>query len=68
MKTILNFLRDFFEDFLKNISHKEVTKTIKKQARVAHVIPFAPIKFWFIKKIDAIMIYKIFDIFYDNIN
>jgi hypothetical protein len=45
MKTILNFLRDFFEDFLKNISHKEVTKTIKKQARVAHVIPFAPIKF-----------------------
>jgi hypothetical protein len=28
--------------YLKNISHKVVTKTIKKQVGVAHVIPFAP--------------------------
>jgi hypothetical protein len=33
-----------FEDFFKNISQKIVTKTVKKQVSVAHVISFAPLE------------------------
>jgi hypothetical protein len=32
-----------FEEYFRNISSKVVTKTIKKQACVVHVIPFAPL-------------------------
>jgi hypothetical protein len=34
-------IKGFFEDFSKNISPKVVSKLVKKQTGVAHVIPLA---------------------------
>jgi hypothetical protein len=42
MKVFKKEFKDFFEHFFKNIPSKAITKTIKKQESVAHVISFAP--------------------------
>jgi hypothetical protein len=51
MKKLFFIFKDFFENLFKNISRifspKAVKKVAKKQARVAHVFPFAPIFFFF---------------------
>jgi hypothetical protein len=33
---------EIFHEYSKNISHKAITKIVKKHAGVAHVIPFPP--------------------------
>ncbi len=42
MKVFFKKFEDFFEHFFKNIPSNTITKTIKKQESVAHVISFAP--------------------------
>jgi hypothetical protein len=42
MKNFKKKIKDFFEDFLKNIFPKAITKIVKNQVGVAHVILFAP--------------------------
>jgi hypothetical protein len=45
MKNFLNFLKIFskiFQEYFKNISQKSITKVVKKQMNMAHIISFAP--------------------------
>jgi hypothetical protein len=46
LKYFFKKILKIFQEFCKSISLKAITKAVKKQACVAHVISFAPFHYW----------------------